>query len=216
MYKKQQKIMAKYLDLAGLTAYDAKIKEWIKSGIVDITDDSIRVLFVKGQPNNEIWYTSRNGNVVTPYTTDVFGANIVSNTYENGKGVITFDGEVTGVEDYAFAWCPALTSITIPNSVTSIGEAAFRECSALTSITIPNSVTSIGSKAFESCTSLFSVTIGNSVTSIGSNAFSYCLGLASITFEGTVEEWNRITKADGWDTYITATYVQCTDGQVRP
>jgi hypothetical protein len=38
--------MSKYLDLAGLTAYDTKIKEWIKSGLVDITDDEIRALFV--------------------------------------------------------------------------------------------------------------------------------------------------------------------------
>ena len=38
-------------------------------------------------PNNEIWYTSSNGKIVTPNATDVFGANIVSNTYENGKGI---------------------------------------------------------------------------------------------------------------------------------
>ena len=37
--------MAKYLDLDGLTAYDGKLKEWIKSGVVDITDGSIRELF---------------------------------------------------------------------------------------------------------------------------------------------------------------------------
>ena len=37
--------MANYLDLAGLTAYDAKLKQWIKSGTVDITDDAIRALF---------------------------------------------------------------------------------------------------------------------------------------------------------------------------
>ena len=36
----------KYLDLAGLTAYDGKIKSWFKSGTVDITDDAIRELFV--------------------------------------------------------------------------------------------------------------------------------------------------------------------------
>lgn len=35
----------KYLDLAGLTAYDAKIKQWFKSGIADITDDEILALF---------------------------------------------------------------------------------------------------------------------------------------------------------------------------
>lgn len=37
--------MAKYLDLDGLTSYDGKLKEWIKSGVVDITDGSIRELF---------------------------------------------------------------------------------------------------------------------------------------------------------------------------
>lgn len=36
----------KFLDLAGLTAYDGKIKEWIKSSVVDITDDAINALFV--------------------------------------------------------------------------------------------------------------------------------------------------------------------------
>ena len=34
-----------------------------------------------GIPNNEIWYTSSDRNVVTPYTTDVFGAKI----YSDGK-----------------------------------------------------------------------------------------------------------------------------------
>ena len=35
----------KFLDLAGLTTYDKKIKDWIKSSIVDITEDAIRELF---------------------------------------------------------------------------------------------------------------------------------------------------------------------------
>ena len=34
-----------YLDLAGLTAYDEKLKGWFKSGITDITEDPIRALF---------------------------------------------------------------------------------------------------------------------------------------------------------------------------
>ena len=36
-------------------------------------------------PNNEIHYTSIDGNIVTPYKTDGFGANVVSNIYENGQ-----------------------------------------------------------------------------------------------------------------------------------
>ena len=127
--------------------------------------------------NNEIWYTSSNGAVVTPYKTNVFGANIVSNTYENGKGIIKFDGDVTSIGSYAFNSCTSLTSITIPDSVTSIGSSAFRECTSLTSVTIPDSVTSIGNGTFWKCTSLTSITIPDSVTSIGNAAFSYCTSL---------------------------------------
>ena len=132
---------------------------------------------------NIITYTSSDGKVVKPYKTDVFGANIVSNEYKDGKGVITFDGPVTSIGSSAFSACSSLTSITIPNSVTSIGWGAFMGCSSLTSITIPNSVTSIGWGAFSGCSSLTSVTIPNSVTSIGNSAFSGCSSLTSIVVE---------------------------------
>ena len=85
-------------------------------------------------PTNEIWYTSTDGNVVTPYATDVFGANIVSNTYSGGKGVIKFDGDVTTIGDSAFENCDSLISVIIPDSVTTIGEKAFAYCPNLTSI----------------------------------------------------------------------------------
>ncbi len=137
-------------------------------------------------PNDEIWYTSRNGNVVTPYNSGAFGANIVSNTYTNGKGIIKFNGNVTSIGSSAFDRCSGLTSVTIGNSVTSIGNYAFYDCSGLTSMTIPNSVTSIGSCAFERCSGLTSVTIGNSVTSIGGYAFSECSGLTSVTIPNSV------------------------------
>ena len=102
----------------------------------------------------KIYYTSSYGNVVTPSETNVFGANIVSNTYEDGKGVIMFDNSVTSIGSYAFGECSSLTSIIIPNSVTSIGQDAFYSCSSLTEIVIPNSVTSIKSSAFSNCNKL--------------------------------------------------------------
>lgn len=110
------------------------------------------------QPNNEIWYTSSNGNVVTPKRANVFGANIISNTYKNGKGVITFDGDVANIGSDVFIGCSSLTSISIPNSATYIGGTAFYRCSALMSVTIPNGVTFIGNSAFNECSSLTSIT----------------------------------------------------------
>ena len=130
---------------------------------------------VTGPPDNEIWYTSSDGNIINPYRDDLFGfsydlfvINVINNTYEDGKGVITFDGPVTSIGFNSFANCSSLTSITIPNSVTSIGDYPFINCSSLT----------------------------------------------SITFEGTMEEWNSITKGSNWSSSVPATYVQCTDGQV--
>ena len=127
-----------------------------------------------------IFYTSSDNKVITPYRTDAFGANIVSNTYENGKGIIKFDIPVTSIGEGAFYDCSSLASVTIPDNVTSIGEDAFLHCSSLTSVTIGNSVTSIGERAFQSCSSLTSVTIPDSVTSIGEYAFYNCSSLTSV------------------------------------
>ena len=116
-------------------------------------------------PNNEIWYT--NGSTTeatTPYKTNVFGANIVSNTYDAAKEcwVIKFDGEVTTIGREAFYKCSSLKSITIPNSVTTIVEYAFYDCSGLTSVTIPDSLIRIGGEgAFFGCSSLTSVYISD-------------------------------------------------------
>ena len=137
------------------------------------TDEAIHL-------TDEIWYTSSNCSVVTPYNIDVFGVNIISNTYENGKGVIKFDGSVTSIGEFAFYGCSYLTSITIPNSVTSICKEAFSACVSLTNVTISNSVASIGYGAFVACLPLMSIIIPKSVTRIGDSAFHYCKSLTSV------------------------------------
>ena len=153
---------------------------------------ALEVECVKPMPkpaNNEILYT--NGSTTeatTPYQTDVFGANIVSNTYDTEKEcwVIKFDGDVTGIGQYAFHDCSSLTSVTIPDSVTTIGWEAFSGCGSLTSVTIPDNVKEIGNSAFYWCTSLASVTIGNRVRWIEDNAFSNCSSLTSVTIPDSV------------------------------
>ena len=142
-------------------------------------------------PNNQIWYT--NGSTTertTPYNTDVFGANIILNTFDAEKECwfIEFDGDVTTIGELAFLGCSSLTSVTIPDSVTTIGYAAFNSCSSLTSITIPDSVTTIGGGTFAACSSLTSVTIPDSVTTVGSCAFDGCSSLTSVTIGDSVTE----------------------------
>lgn len=104
-------------------------------------------------PSNEIWYTSTNNLELLPASTKmhIFGANLTSNIYKDGKGILTFDGIVDKIGDGAFQGCMTLASITIPNSITSIGENAFHSCVSLTGITIPEGVTEIGNDAFAKC-----------------------------------------------------------------
>ena len=132
------------------------------------------------QPNNVIYYTSTDGNIVTPYKTDVFGANIISNEYVGKKGIITFDGDVTSVGAEAFRNKKTLTSVSIPNGVTIIGLYAFYDCTALESASLPNGLTKIESVAFMDCSSLQEISIPESVTEIGSSAFIRCSSLSGI------------------------------------
>ena len=136
---------------------------------------------VEVHPNTEIWYTSSDCKIVRPYDTNVFGAIITSNIYNEGKGIITFDGNVTTIGNYAFCGCYRLTSVNIPDSVTTIGNMAFEDCTSLTSVNIPDSVTSIGEQAFHNCDGLTEFNIPDSVTTIGDYTFCGCDSLTSVT-----------------------------------
>ena len=143
--------------------------------------------------NNEIWYAATEK--VEPYFDDEFGATIISNVWdsETGKGIITFNANVTKIGYRAFYECKKLKTIIIPDSVTSIGEYAFYGCTSLTSVTIPNSVTEIGERAFYCCSSLTSITIPDSVTEIGGRAFYGCTSLTSVTIPDRVTEIGDLT-----------------------
>lgn len=142
-------------------------------------------------PANEIWYTT-NGNAepIFPHAIDVFGANILTNSYnaERECWVITFDGDVTMVGDRAFWFCGDITTITLPDSVKIIGNSAFSNCSMMTSITIGSGVTTIHDNAFRYCRSLTSITIPDSVTSIGDDVFSACSNLSEFKGQYTTRD----------------------------
>ena len=121
-----------------------------------------------------------------------------------------------GSDNYPiFYGCSNLTTVNIGDNVTTIPSDAFRGCKGLTSVTIPDSVTSIGSDAFRGCTSLTSITIGNGVTYIGHEAFCFCTSLTGIAFNGTIAQWNAISKGIDWKYNVpSACKVICKDGTV--
>ena len=169
-----------YVPTASVDTYRAA-DEWKKYADFIFTDtDNDDII-----PSYQIWYTSKNSKIVRPYD-DAFDANINSNVYENGKGIITFYGKITSIGDWAFGNFNNLTSITIPDSVTSIGHEAFSGCSSLTSITIPDSVTSIERDTFYGCSSITNITLPDNVTSIGEAAFCNCISITSLTIPESV------------------------------
>ena len=119
------------------------------------------------------------------------------------KRVVMQQG-VTSIGDHAFWDCSGLTSVTIPDGVTSIGDYAFSGCAALTSVEIPNGVTAIGGSTFSNCIRLAKVTIPKSVTSIGKNAFYYCESIADVYYDGTEEDWAKISISSGNEDLLAA------------
>ena len=124
--------------------------------------------------NNEIWYTATQKIENSSWTFDTFGANIVSNEWNSytGKGIITFDSDITTIGINSFYNCNNLTGIILNKSIKSIGNYAFEGCTALTEITIPANVDSIGA-SFRDCTSLSKIVFekGESQIRMAAEAF---------------------------------------------
>ena len=166
-------------------------------------------------PNTQIWYTTNTNDVCTPMYPTRFGATLLTNTYTDGLGVMTFNGNVTRAGDLVFENCQELLTIYLPDTVTTIGGYAFENCENLHTIRIPSGVTSIGTNAFDIPLSashrgrlrsftipsgvtrienrtfynqgtLPSITIPSRVTYIGESAFERCVGLTTVTIPASV------------------------------
>ena len=126
-------------------------------------------------PDNIIYYTSTDGNIVKPFNESAFGANIISNEYNDGLGKIVFNSSVMKIGNNAFYECKTLRSMTIPESVTSIGDNAYYYCVALGNVMLSEATLTIGKRAFYRCGNL-SIKLTNKITSIGDEAFMYACG----------------------------------------
>ena len=148
----------------------------------------------------KIYYTATAKIEKQSWSNTTFGANIVSNKWNEttGEGVITFDGEVTSIGEDAFYNCDSIVSVSIPDSVTSIGVCAFSVCRNLTDFTIPDRVVSIGDNAFYFCTSLANITIPDSVTSIGEFSFYNCSKLTSAIIGESVTSIRKASFGNCW------------------
>ena len=196
--------------------YDNWGRVWnrVVSGVRDSIPDRMNVHFKDNIYDsgscgeNVTWTLTADGTLtisgtgaMTDYTYDSRSPWYSCRTYI--KRVVMQQG-VTSIGDHAFWDCSGLTSVTIPDGVTSIGGDAFSGCAALTSVEIPNGVTAIGGSTFSNCIRLAKVTIPKSVTSIGKNAFYYCESIADVYYDGTEEDWAKISISSGNEDLLAA------------
>ncbi len=86
-------------------------------------------------PDNEIWYISNSQSVIKVTQGIQFGANIVSNTYEDGIGIIRFDKAVTTINcngGTMFEQGDDLKELVLPNGIETIVSNPFYLCENLT------------------------------------------------------------------------------------
>ena len=111
------------------------------SGCSDSADDN--EVLDKDEPpvefnGSQIFYTTIDDSKLSPNSSDfaVFGSNLLSNTYEDGQGVWTFEGTISRIGENAFKGCSSLIEFTISSTVQSIGISSFEGCTSLQSISI--------------------------------------------------------------------------------
>ena len=155
--------------------FERKTKERNKSRIISFAIKFAIALVILAALGGGMYYT----NVIAPDINGVAYALDGDSYYVEGKSQfsrrITIQAEVSG------------------RPVISIADNAFEECST-EHVTIENGVTSIGKCAFKNCTKLRTIVIPSTVTEIGEQAFFGCSSLYEITFEGSREQWEKISQ----------------------
>lgn len=111
-------------------------------------------------PNNEIWYTTTDGNPIADmvleynYTFDASGTALTlqSNTYKDGKGVLSYSGDIARIEgednedNYRGALnnSNTLTSIEFPKTVSKLDFGTFVDCPYVETVVFNSLVLNMG------------------------------------------------------------------------
>ena len=103
-------------------------------------------------PNNQIWYTTQDGKPLTVEETSFNQAILSHESREDGWHVLRFDGPLSKLGSYAFAY-QNLTDLRLPDSVESLGDRAISSTS-LQSFRIPEKLSQLGEHVFSQCQKL--------------------------------------------------------------
>lgn len=113
---------------------------------------------------------------------------------------------VCEISDKAFYTCNMLQMVSIGEGVERIGTLAFYNCTGLKEVITPYSLKEIGASAFNYCTSLTDVYLRLGLSFIDSAAFTASLNIKYIHYEGSEEDFYKITGASLLDAYSKMYY----------
>lgn len=136
---------------------------------------------------------------------------------------VVLSDKIYHIGESAFEGCKEIESLNLPNCLESIGARAFYGCSDLKSISIDSDV-NLGTMCFASCDNLAAVSMENvkelpdgifissglrkirlssTLERIGISAFSRCKKLEEIFFDGSIDEFRRISFGINWNKEIS-------------
>lgn len=155
--------------LAGKKMISGKAYNY-KGDIIDsaiITDDGQIV-----PPDNEIWYITSNNSIInleasyTSYTDKPFDVNVISHTYQNGKGVIKCDGPIKEIHKLVFGngHFTNIISMHLPNTIVKIESLALSGI-GVKELRLPDNLNFVGDQAL--CIPTMEKFIGNNTSEDG-------------------------------------------------
>ena len=143
------------------------------------------------------------------------------------------------VGDNAFWYCSNVTSLDLPNSLQEIGNESFRGLSKLRNLTLPGNIKHVSLGAFSLCHDLKTliieegvehlgpysfeeihnnnleyVELPKSITTIDDYAFRQCF-IEEIHYNGTINDWKKISIGGKWRDLSTIKTVICSDGEIE-
>jgi len=150
-----------------------------------------------------MYYTTTDGNTVTPKYNSQGSTILIGNTTQFGvtylgteqsptisepnRCVYIFDDRPTKIGDYSFYSTSIKTIDIYDTDAQSIGNYSFSR-SSIESAKIPESTETIGNAAFSSCAHLTSVTINDYTNTLGASAFSQDVRLERVVIGEDVKE----------------------------
>ena len=148
--------------------------------------------------------------LVIPSTIKTVGAYAFRDSF--GIKELIICGGVETLEEFCF-YIASFEKVTITGKINEIGTGVFASCKNLKEVVLQDGFTEIGALMFEE-TGLQKITIPVSMTVVQPYAFDECADLTDIYYEGTMEQWNRITFGEHWNDETGNYTIHCSDGDI--